>query len=87
MTAYEAGQVTGYIIGVGLAAFFIWWAIRGTRGGKKLEMLAAEVRIADIYAECKLTDRTDVEVCTEELLMGCRQMRRSSLRSPVPSRL
>jgi hypothetical protein len=52
MTAYEAGQVTGYIIGIAIAGFFIWWAIRGTRGGKKLEMLAAEVRIADIYAEC-----------------------------------
>lgn len=52
MTAYEAGQVTGYIIGVGIAALLIWWAIRGTRGGKKLEMLAAEVRITDIYAEC-----------------------------------
>jgi hypothetical protein len=53
MTPEQAGQVVGTIIGIGLAAFFIWWAVRGTRGGKKLEMLAAEVRIADIYAECK----------------------------------
>lgn len=53
MTPYEAGQVTGYIIGIGLAIFFIWWAIRGTRGGKKLEMFTGEVRIAEIYAECK----------------------------------
>lgn len=53
MTPYQAGQVVGTIIGLGLAGFLIWWAIRGSSGGKKLEMLPAEVRIADIFAECK----------------------------------
>jgi hypothetical protein len=53
MTPYQAGQVVGTLIGLGLAGLLVWWAIRGTKGGKKLELLAAEVRIADIYAECK----------------------------------
>lgn len=54
MTPYEAGQAVGTIIGIGLAGFLIWWAIHGASGGsKKVELLPAEVRIADIYAECK----------------------------------
>lgn len=53
MTPYEAGQVVGTLIGIALGVFLIWWAIRGSSGGKKVELLPAEVRISDIYAECK----------------------------------